>query len=570
MPFALAVPYLLPFAEAAGIVIAGLGLYEISQRVQDHMEANPEDSLKILTMIMPAEGLMALFNKEAGDEGEGEDETKLSGKEKEKEMSAEAQETKGSYQEKEGKATGSYGSKRGRMIRRAEELGLADPDLKDKPYDKSKKYQGWKRFVRKKADGGRIGFVEGGWADDLTGQGLALYNSMTAGGHSTQTIQDTLTELGYWGGDASAGTGVQSIVNTQPTLGGGGDGNINAYNFSTPKFNQQGLPALKEYGPGGTYEMSPEALGMSFFDQTGSGSVPKEKNFLEKTFDAFTSVPNKMSSQFEIRPGVIPKGPQELGFMTRDIEGFPGVNRDQIRAMYDNYSPFWGRTSNYPNARVKGSAANLAGMIPYAGTLSKMFGGPRGVTSDRERWAVDNAGYGQGTQRDQFGTFTGGKTLFGKTADYQERMEDKIAGVAKNYGYSLNDLMSLDEDALTDLASRNNFYATMVKDYVQKIGITKQNKILKEQKIEDKKKKDDLAKITAKDYKPGDATINWDPNIKTTGPTYGPHTPQTTSFNPGQGGNYQGGNYGADPGTPGGWDPGARKDGGLATMFQRR
>ena len=164
----LAVPYLMPYAQLAGWAIGGLGLMEISKRVQAHMESNPEESFRILRMIMPQEGIAAmfeqLFNKEA-DEVEGEeiidldkDETKLSGKEKEKEMSAEAQETKGSYQEKEGKATGSYGSKRGRMIRRAEELGLADPDLKDKPYDKSKKYQDWKRFVKKgrrdRADGG--------------------------------------------------------------------------------------------------------------------------------------------------------------------------------------------------------------------------------------------------------------------------------------------------------------------------------------------------------------------------------------------------------------------------------
>ena len=156
----LAVPYLLPFAEVAGIAIAGLGLMEISKQVQKFMDINPEETFQILRMIMPQEGIAAmfeqLFNKEADDVEE--DETKLSGKEKEKEMSAEAQETKGSYQEKEGKATGSYGSKRGRMIRRAEELGLADPDLKDKPYDKSKKYQGYKRFIRgrtgRKADGG--------------------------------------------------------------------------------------------------------------------------------------------------------------------------------------------------------------------------------------------------------------------------------------------------------------------------------------------------------------------------------------------------------------------------------
>ena len=156
----LAVPYLLPFAEAAGIAIAGLGLMEISKQVQKFMDINPEETFQILKMIMPEQGIASmfeeLFNKEADDVEE--DETKLSGKEKEKEMSAEAQETKGSYQEKEGKATGSFGSKRGRMIRRAEELGLADPDLKDKPYDKSKKYQGYKRFIRgrtgRKADGG--------------------------------------------------------------------------------------------------------------------------------------------------------------------------------------------------------------------------------------------------------------------------------------------------------------------------------------------------------------------------------------------------------------------------------
>jgi len=165
MPLVLAVPYLMPYAQLAGWAIGGLGLMEISKRVQVHMEENPEESLRILKLIMPREGIAAmfeeLFNKEADDvegEVEVEDETQLSGKEKGKRMKEEAQKKKGSYQEKEGKATGSYGSKRGRMIRRAEELGLADPKLKDKPYDKSKKYQGYKRFIRgrthRKADGG--------------------------------------------------------------------------------------------------------------------------------------------------------------------------------------------------------------------------------------------------------------------------------------------------------------------------------------------------------------------------------------------------------------------------------
>ena len=95
----------------------------------------------------------------------------------------------------------------------------------------------------------------------------------------------------------------------------------------------------------------------------------------------------------------------------------------------------------------------------------------------------------------------------------------------------------------------------------QKVRIDKKNVALalKEKQKEDRKKQ--------QQYKPGDNTINWNPNI--TG---------TTAFHPGQGGNYQGGNYGAAPGTPGGWDPGARKDGGrvgyanggLASLFTRR
>jgi len=164
----LAVPYLMPYAQLAGLAIGSvataLGLKALSDKVQTHMEANPEESLRILKLIMPREGIASmfeeLFNKEAGDdEGEvevEEDLTQLSGKEKGKKMKEEAQKKKGSYQDPE--ATGSYASKRGRMIRKAEELGLADPDLKDKPYDKSKKYQGYKRFIRgrthRKADGG--------------------------------------------------------------------------------------------------------------------------------------------------------------------------------------------------------------------------------------------------------------------------------------------------------------------------------------------------------------------------------------------------------------------------------
>ena len=165
----LAVPFLLPYAQLAGIAIGGLGIIEISKRVSEHIKLNPEESLRILKMISPQEGIASmfeqLFNKEADDvEGEvevEEDLTKLSGKEKGKRMKEEAQKKEGSYSDPEAK--GNYASKRGRMIGMAEKLGLADKGLKDKPYDKSKKYQGYKRFIRgrtqRKADGGIVDVV---------------------------------------------------------------------------------------------------------------------------------------------------------------------------------------------------------------------------------------------------------------------------------------------------------------------------------------------------------------------------------------------------------------------------
>jgi len=227
----LAIPYVVPFATYAGIAIGSVatavGLSALSDKVQDYMEEFPEESMKILAMIMPEQGIAALFNKEAGDEVEGEeiidldeDETKLSGKEKGKRMKEEAQKkpSTGSYQDKEGKATGSFASKRGRMIRRAEELGLADPKLKDKPYDKSKKYQGWKRFVRKKADGGRIGFEVGG----LSEQAQSIYDSWIAAGHTEEDVLAYLTSRGLYGGDEA--TGIETIVNTAPGITQGGDG----------------------------------------------------------------------------------------------------------------------------------------------------------------------------------------------------------------------------------------------------------------------------------------------------------------------------------------------------------
>ena len=173
---------------------------------------------------MPREGIASmfeeLFNKEAGDdEGEvevEEDLTQLSGKEKGKRMKEEALKKKGSYQDPE--ATGSYASKRGRMIGMAEKLGLADPKLKDKPYKKSG--YDWKKWTRK-ADGGRIGFAIGG-SYNLNPQEQNIYDAWINAGHSEE---DVLAYLKSRNIADVEDLGITSIVNTAPVIGGdGGDG----------------------------------------------------------------------------------------------------------------------------------------------------------------------------------------------------------------------------------------------------------------------------------------------------------------------------------------------------------
>ena len=161
----LAIPYLVPFAEAAGIAIgvvaSAAGLMELSNRVQAYMESNPEETLKILTLLAPAQGIMALFNKEAGDdevteEIEVKEEIKPKSKKSKKEIILEElAKEKGSYASPE--AEGSWASPRGRIIRALKEEGKIT-DKPDPNYDPSKKYQGYKRFIRgrtgRKADGG--------------------------------------------------------------------------------------------------------------------------------------------------------------------------------------------------------------------------------------------------------------------------------------------------------------------------------------------------------------------------------------------------------------------------------
>ena len=230
----LAVPYLVPFANAAGIVIGSVatavGLSALSDKVQDYMEENPENSMKILAMIMPEQGIAALFNKEAGDEVEGEgeeveEEVEVKDTRTKKEIVLDAvrkaKRGKGNYASPD--AEGNWVSGRGSVIRGLEDAGKVDKGLKDKPYKKSK--FNWKRFTRNKADGGRVGFKKGGWDPGA--------------GRDTKGYQKTSPH--YSGGDGNKGP-IEKL-NISPAI----ETKSSALGFNIPT-GKVGLTSLSDLG----------------------------------------------------------------------------------------------------------------------------------------------------------------------------------------------------------------------------------------------------------------------------------------------------------------------------------
>ena len=230
----LAIPYLVPFANAAGIVIGSVatavGLSALSDKVQDYMEENPENSMKILAMIMPEQGIAALFNKEAGDEVEGEgeeveEEVEVKDTRTKKEIVLDAvrkaKRGKGNYASPD--AEGNWVSGRGSVIRGLEDAGKVDKGLKDKPYKKSK--FNWKRFTRNKADGGRVGFKKGGWDPGA--------------GRDTKGYQKTSPH--YSGGDGNKGP-IEKL-NISPAI----ETKSSALGFNIPT-GKVGLTSLSDLG----------------------------------------------------------------------------------------------------------------------------------------------------------------------------------------------------------------------------------------------------------------------------------------------------------------------------------
>ena len=91
---------------------------------------------------------------------------------------------------------------------------------------------------------------------------------------------------------------------------------------------------------------------------------------------------------------------------------------------------------NFPGKQFLGAGLNKLKM--GLGSVASLIGGALPTMSPEaaanQRWAVDGAGYGQGTQRDQFGNLVG-QSLMDPSRTYEDRLgerEDELADIIES------------------------------------------------------------------------------------------------------------------------------------------
>ena len=230
-----AAPIAKMFLDAVGLSIVGLAAKDMVDVANKYIEANPDESIKILSTLVPNIGIGQIFMSK---------EDKISLEDLDEMTDEEAQdlskEDKAELMKQAGKSGGK--DKRQTMIDISEKLGLSGEgkEKQDIEYDIDERYDeggveevskpkfDYKKFFRnRRADGGRVGFDLGG----LTGPAKSIYDSMMAAGYFTEDeIRNAITTAGYEIPDAastSIPTPDTGIIGAQ--LNQGGD-NFSPYN----------------------------------------------------------------------------------------------------------------------------------------------------------------------------------------------------------------------------------------------------------------------------------------------------------------------------------------------------
>ena len=251
---------LIPFAEAAGLTIAGLGAIEIGKKVQDFVDNNPDATMEILTMLVPGgQGLSTLFKKKAKPV------------EEEIEISVEEKDPRDLTRKEKAeimKETAKSSSNKSRDMKKAFEDIIKPGKEEDEFLEGEERYDGgleevgkakgydYKKFF--KADGGRVGYNLGGRA---TTQDYAnALNRVSAG----TTYQQQAQAKDYARNEAAneLRAALRNTVGMGPSSNTPISNLYNSYGFNTlpggsSLFGKRGnnfTGVAQRYGGGGDYD----------------------------------------------------------------------------------------------------------------------------------------------------------------------------------------------------------------------------------------------------------------------------------------------------------------------------
>jgi hypothetical protein len=278
------------------------------------------------------------------------------------------------------------GMLKGQDRQSAIDMGIVNPNITEFEFEELQKGNIKKPGKYTAADGGRVGMFMGG--DPLTGQALSIYESMNSYGFSDAEIASALQQQGLY---------------TPPGSG-------------TPTPDPDPTPGQGE-GQGG-----------------GSDGDPRRQGTIPGL--GFEGTPTRVNPKYYYEsPSTIPQH---------------GLEADEW-GIYTNPKPGWQERvfgkytgSNYPYYRQQGAIGRYMdkGLSPLSwfakigqgvgDVLGGFFGKQNqpklGTLTGDARWAVEGPlSHGNLGNRDAFGIYTGGKTLFGDTESYEERLQNRLA-----------------------------------------------------------------------------------------------------------------------------------------------
>jgi len=390
-----------------------------------------------------------------------------------------------------------------------------DASVEVNPFN-TDEYTGMLKFNKKFADGGRVGLFMGG--DPLTGQALAIYDSMKVYGFDDQAIANALTEQGLYGVDNNTNnqvTTVQDVINQNANPSGS---KLEQTLTSPGKLKEQYKAQLNSPINNAIYDFKENMTTKLSDPTTKIGKLGiNTKNILGSAIGAVAGIPglgfvlDALGSDSEFDRGAIRElnAPMQLGIYNKDRTGTgyftQGPIQPGISSLSDTYK------SGLTDGQFAGVTVDDLGRIQQTGDYN---------TAENVM-----AGYNAG--------FDLGATAF----DRYDKIDDTIEKEKKKTNVNYAKIKSLQkrQQALTDFALANAAAQRAAKQAAIDRAIARGNKEAEERA----RVKSITAGYGGHDESPG-----------ATGPTAA----------------------GAGMGVGGGYasDYGFLKDGGLATMFKEK